>query len=228
MGAAHSELVSRGEMFQARLTALDVADVAKARDIFNGMTVVTTALYYLGTSESAPKFPATISWTIRKGLPKKVNHLLWTWGWWTMYGVFARAGDGLSLLFILQMFATGIVTTCLAPVGQGGGWLDQVHFVGALLYMLDHIVLFYYLGTTLPYRAVFYCSFVAMAASISAVKRLGLQPEQLEQRRDKLSAVLPARTLNKLYWCELVMCSENLMFTGFITGMASGLPAASV
>lgn len=224
MGTIYSELESRGLSFRKQLSAVDVESIILARDFFNALLLITTALYYVGASED-PKFPATISWTVRKGLPKYVHHVVWALGWKLMSNVFENSGDPFAVWFSRQMIVTGVVTTWVAPVGRNAVWSDTVHFWGALLYMIDHIVLFFYLGTTLTYRVLFYVSLITMGSSIVGIKLLGVPPLLLEQSDQRLSERLTAVQCTRLYWLELsVMASENVMFVAFITGMASGLP----
>ena len=65
----------------SRLTARDEELLRSARRLYHACSVVPCLLYYLRTSESPTKFPATISFTIRKGVPRWTHHALWLAGW---------------------------------------------------------------------------------------------------------------------------------------------------
>jgi len=66
-----------GYKFRSRLSPSDVAQIRKARDYFHLTSLIPLILYYLKTSEERTKFPATISFTIRKGIPRAAHHVLW-------------------------------------------------------------------------------------------------------------------------------------------------------
>ena len=73
--------------FHGSLGARDVALLRLAQRLFLGNNALSLVLYY--GLEASPdgragttKFPATISWTIRRGLPKWTNLALWSAGWW--------------------------------------------------------------------------------------------------------------------------------------------------
>jgi hypothetical protein len=84
MGAIFSMLSASGDAFRGRLTVSDVQQVGTARQLFLTTALLPGALYYLGFSPDGrrPKFPATISFTIRAGLPKIVHHIIWLAGWY--------------------------------------------------------------------------------------------------------------------------------------------------
>ena len=225
MGTTHSTLLARGRAFRRALTATDRAEVVQARTLFQLASVLPTALYYAKLSKDKhPKFPATISWTIRAGLPKWCHYVLWSAGWYRMWGIFRRRGDGFAKMFAKQMYATGVVTTMLASLGKSEA-LDVVHFVGASAYMVDHHILFYYLNTKSVYRKIFYGSFAALAYFVHAQKQLGITSENssYSARKALVAKMTPAQR-RRLWWVEMgVMLFENAMFVGFVAGMASGL-----
>ena len=147
-----SLLAAQGVEFQRLLRPRDVADIIRARNLFQLSSLVPFVLYYLRTSESDTKFPATISFTIRKGPPKVAFAVLWAMGWSIMFRVFRRVGVG--SLFGAQMFLTGVLSTLVCSLGQNtlGRLTDSVHFFSAALYMVDHHVLFGFLNTKRKYK----------------------------------------------------------------------------
>ena len=77
------------------------------------------AYYYRVGSERGErrKFPATISYTIRKGPAKYSNICLWSIGWAMMWRVFRRRGDILARSFAVQMYSAGFLAVAVFPVG---------------------------------------------------------------------------------------------------------------
>jgi hypothetical protein len=224
-------LGAEGRSFRQSLTARDKSAIKLARNIFHASQYVPCLLYYAGTSELQPRFPATISHTIRKGVPKIVHHVIWLIGWYIWYGVLRRRGTSSFRLFAQQMVGTGIVTTFICGVGQGK-ISNRVHFVGALFYMLDHILLLNLLNTARRYQVGFYTSFALMAAAITRSKELasavglGIEEAELwdETTRRQQIAKAPVKLRDQLWWTELyIMVFENALFTSFISGMTSGL-----
>ena len=73
--------------FFESLDARDVVLLRRAQRLFFSNSALTLLLYY-GLQASPDgragetKFPATISWTIRRGLPKWTNLIFWSAGWW--------------------------------------------------------------------------------------------------------------------------------------------------
>jgi hypothetical protein len=227
-----SRLSAEGGTFRNALTAQDLAAIRLARNWFHASQYLPCLLYYAGASDAQPRFPATISHTIRKGIPKLAHHVSWLIGWWIWYGVLQRRGSASVRLFAQQMFATGIVTTFICGVGQGK-ISNRVHFVGAGFYMLDHIVLLSLLDTARSYQVGFYASFMLMVGAIKRSKALeldiGLGSEDAdlwdEEQRSRQLAKAPAPLRRKLWWTELcIMVFENALFTSFIAGMTSALP----
>ena len=228
MGTAHSKLLERGRAFRRALTETDRAEVVQARTLFQLASLLPAVLYYLriGHRDRPPKFPATISWTIRAGLPKWLHYVIWSGGWARMYAIFQRRGDGFAKRFAQQMYATGVITTMLASLGKSE-ILDAIHFVGAAAYMIDHHILFYYLNTKRIYRHTFYWSFAALVYFLEQAKKMGVTSEggpNASAVREALLAKMTPAQRRKLWWIEAgIMLFENAMFVGFVAGMASGL-----
>jgi len=206
--------VASGAVFRSRLTPSDVNRIALARNLFHLTAILPPCLYYFSRFgvDNPPKFPATISYTIRAGLPKWLHHLIWSSGWFAMYGLFHRYGDTRLRVFALQMFCTGVVTTAVCSLGKSK-LHDQIHSLGACLYMLDHHVLFRILDSKTSYMRVFYSAFVVMVSTMAVAKRKYHWEESAGNK-------VPS----SLWWLELaIMGSENLLFSSFVSSMCSGL-----
>lgn len=220
ISALKERLDQSGRNFRAKLTEEDVAQMRLARDIFHLGAIVPPILYYLRFSEAKPKFPATISWTIRKGYPKRVQHIIWSTGWLLMYRVLRRAGDAFIKAFAKQMFATGVVCTWIAALDQNA-ILDKVHFATAGLYMFDHSVLCELVAMRRPFKIGYYGSFSLMLIALAAFKGFGIDSEA--QVGGLLKTLSPQRR-RLFWWIELaVMIFENALFTFFLSGLVSGL-----
>jgi len=123
-------------------TPEEAASLRSGQLFFYATFVVPTVLYdYRCGPDQVPRFPATIRFTIRAGLPKWTHHAIWFAGWHCVLTSLARRP--LGLLFASQMVATGMVATMLAPCGHSRA-LDLVHYASALAYMLDHIAMLAY------------------------------------------------------------------------------------
>lgn len=217
MGAAHSALIASGALFRLRIGDTELAHVAAARRLFQATSIIPALIYYFSRfSPDAPaarKFPATISFTIRRGAPWLVHHALWGAGWWRMWCAIRSAGDARLQAFAAQMFATGVLTTGVFALGQSP-LRDTLHAACAGLYMIDHHVLIHALDVQPAYSRTFYVSFACMAAAIGAARRAFAWDESASDGR-------PSRAL---WLLELViMVCENLLFYSFVWGMCSGL-----
>jgi hypothetical protein len=222
-----------GIAFRARLVPRDVQDIRLARYLFHACSIVPPLLYYFGTTpiDSPSKFPASISFTIRKGPPKHAQLLLWVAGWAMLGRVIRRAESTLLQKFTLKMILTGIWTTQLFRLGRNT-FSDAMHFGGAGIYMLDHIVFLKLLKTRPKFQALFYASFLCLIASIGRLKRLEFaaklpgESDATSNTRDRARRVarLPSKLRGQIFWCELaLMLSENLLFASFVQGMPSGV-----
>lgn len=83
--------------------------------------------------------------------------------------------------------------------------------------MLDHHILFYVLDSKSSYMRVFYTAFVTMISAMA----LARQKYHWEEDSGQAWA-------RGLWWLELViMGSENLLFSSFVSSMCSGLQNVS-
>ena len=57
----NSKLIERGARFRSKLSAADIQQIRRARNIFLTSQIGAFILYQLKTSEERPKFPCTIS-----------------------------------------------------------------------------------------------------------------------------------------------------------------------
>lgn len=215
----------------SRLTARDEELLRSARRLYHACSVVPCLLYYLRTSESPTKFPATISFTIRKGVPRWTHHALWLAGWACMGRVFQSAGSAATRRFAAAMFATGIWTTFIFRLG-GGLLSDAAHLLGAAAYMVDHEVLLRLWAVAPPYRAAFRASLGVLLAAFwrghLLERRHGISAESFASpavRRRQIAAA-PRTAQRSLFRADLaIMLSENLLFSAFVQGMLSGVEA---
>ena len=97
-----------------------------AQSLFIFEQIVIFPLYYLPVFRSllngdgkSVKFPCSISWMTRKGLPRLVTLVIWNAGWLCMMRAFFLDGDlfstprpvdWLRAVFMLQMYLTGFAT----------------------------------------------------------------------------------------------------------------------
>lgn len=223
LSIAKERLEQSGQDFRAKLTESDVAQLRLARNVFHLSSIVSAVLYYLKFSESKPKFPATISWTIRKGSPKWAQHVIWATGWLLMYRVLHRAGDALVKAFAKQMFATGVICTWFAALDQHP-LLDKLHFATAGLYMADHSIFCEVVAMRKPFKLGYYGSFFLMVVGLVSFKTFGIKSEA---DVPGLLRSLSAKKRRLFWWIELaIMFFENALFTFFLAGLTSGLRPA--
>lgn len=223
MGSVQSRLDASGVQFRKGLTSADVDQIRLARNIFLTVNVVPILLYYMRTSEAKPKFPATISFCIRKGIPKYAHNLIWLAGWAAMYNVIHRRGGKFEKLFAVQMIMTGIITVFICALGQGA-LSDKIHFYGAGLYMVDHYVLFKLLATKPVFRAAFWGSFLLMLAALRQERTIFKHAEtDFEGKEKQLAKLTPAERRLLWWWQFWTMFFENTLFVAFVGGMNSGL-----
>ena len=195
------------------------------------LSSVLPPIFYYGMRQKGEvkKIPATISFTIRRGLPRFVHHTLWIAGWYKMSKVMRGAGNRLTKLFALQMFATGIVSVVLCPLGKSEK-KNRIHAITAALYMIDHFVLFDLFKTPHKFRYAFVASFLFFCYFLRRVKEFNKKHQLAEEgdndvtrRRNQIRA-LNKKYQNSLFISELfVMLFENTMFLSFTGGMTKGL-----
>jgi len=135
--------------------------IKAGRNTFLFCQVVPQLLYYLRYSEKNPRFPATISYTIRKGLPRWLHGFSWTLGWGlTLSGMLPHSNRAIRL-YMLQMVLTGVINI-LFPVESGGAYEHKIHYWTAAMYLADHYWLFEILNEKAVYRTAFKLCFVGI------------------------------------------------------------------
>jgi len=139
--------------------------IKAGRNTFLFCQVVPQLLYYLRYSDKSPRFPATISWTIRKGPPRWLHCVSWILGWGlTLSGMLPRSNRAIRV-YMLQMVLTGIINI-LFPVDSGGAYEHKIHYWTAAMYLADHYWLFEILNEKAIYRTVFKLCFVGMVIAM--------------------------------------------------------------
>ena len=220
---------------RARATAGEggLAHVITAQALFHLSMLVPMVLFYIfRLGDAAPRFPATISWTVRAGVPRYAQNSIWLCGWGYMGAFMAATGDGAMQVFAVLMVLTGVVGVMFCPVGVSPR-VDTVHYIASFINMLDHFVLLAYLNMTPEYClgfTLFLGVFIATTVQKGKMRKtLGvLVPTDAAVDTDAVYARLVARlgrdAQRKLFVVELMeMVYENLLFVVFISGMTSGL-----
>ena len=195
-------LASRAVAFRAALAPADIWTICLARDVFQAAWIVPLALY-LEFEPRPRKWPITISWTIRRGVPKLAHHTCWVLGWLLFVFAASRARDVLVSAFLAQMFVTGFLAVILCPVGVSP-LQDKIHWIASLLYIADHAVAFGILGTAPAYVAAFWSCFALMVWATT-----------IKGARERLSETA-------------FMVGEYGLFIAFLSGMGSGLGAGGI
>mmetsp|Transcript_31921 Transcript_31921/g.76255 ORF Transcript_31921/g.76255 Transcript_31921/m.76255 type:complete len:213 (+) Transcript_31921:250-888(+) len=204
------------------------ARLAAAQQCFFAVFVIPPLLYYaLRNPDPAPRFPATISWQVRAGPPKWAHHALWGLGWTNaLLACYRSTLSSFAMFFHLKMFAAGVVAIVLAPIGQSET-MDKVHYISALVYMIDHSVMAFYWHVDFSYQLGYYISLACFIASTVALRRLKTanQLESTVTSRDiKTQEKIPANkqpalavTMRRLEFSEMLF--ENLLFFFFVAGI---------
>ena len=222
-------LSAQGAAFRAALGPTEIAQVALARNLFHASWAVPLVLYIF--SKRPRLFPMSISWTIRQGTPRLLNNALWAAGWSIFLSTSIRSTGGFGLVprFIAQMFATGAIATIVCPLGSGRRVQDAVHWLAALVYMVDHVVMFGVLDMQHGFRRAFCACFALMAVCQLASKpdseRLLARNAKGGGDRDQDSArgaSGPASGENAAAEWGF-MLGEYGLFVSFLCGMLSGL-----
>lgn len=209
------------------LTEMERYHLQIAQALFHLTMIVPTFIYYFTKIvDFHPRFPATISWTIRQGPNKWLHHALWLCGWtFVLKSLWLRP---LAFSFASQMVLVGVVATMLAPCGHSS-LMDQVHYVAAALYISNHFVLINYLEMDHSYSRLFYSLmlffFVAASAKIYIKKASGVRwapnagPEVIERKLQES----PQLVRTKYLIAEIIeMICEFGLFVAFVGGMTSG------
>ena len=220
---------------------------AQALFIFN--QVSNFPFYYLpgfrgllgGDAAGETKFPASISWMTRRGLPRWSTLVLWNAGWIYMAAALLKEGDLTALawpdwlraLFMLQMYATGFVVVVLTPMKGPDvalGRTDALHCYAAMAYVANHaLALQFVLGV-----GVFTSAY---GLGFSATTVLCGTCQFLRADNDRCARQLYVRCMGSskdgrfetfTHVLELgFMLNENLLFLIFLVGMTSGLQDVS-
>jgi hypothetical protein len=231
---------SSADHFFTGLTRADGRLIRSAQKIFLTQSFLNLLLYYtgFGVDGKNTKFPATISFTIRGGIPMYSNLIVWTAGWGQMFRVLLSKGDTVAKIFAGQMYLVGLSTVYLFPVGSGGV-LDQIHGAFAGLYFVYHVVLFKYLRTRTPYQVGFYASFATFLFALKNIRKMEVKYQFRSESNSKqklkcddyepstkttVQKDVPKNVRTKLWWNEfMLMISENTMFVSFLVGMTSSM-----
>ena len=194
--------------------------------LFHACQYGSLLLYHLVDPDAV--FPATISFSIRRGAPRYLHHALWLGGWCATTLAVRRAGSATDVAFCCQMVVTGMVVVIFAPVGRGVK-TDMVHTASAALYIFDHHYLLRLLSVPLEYCVGYYASFALFALGLTESKRLeraaGL-PEGLDEGPPLHAALERTGSRRRHWWARLlVMVAEYATFTFFVAGFVADLPA---
>lgn len=179
--------------------------------------------------EEEPKFPCTISYSIRQGPPRWAHHVSWLVGWCAWGTVFFH-GDSTSCAFGLHMFLSGVLAVVICPLDRGP-LSDVGHCVGALIYISCHIVLLSWLAIPTLYCYVFVTCFAVMIAGLVFGRiiecSVGLprgEHDVDKALRSQELAKAPEHVKRLLFVAELMaMLGENGLFIAFVIAMPMGL-----
>jgi len=209
---------AQGALLRSALRPADIAQIALARNLFQASWLVPLILYAI--NEKPPRlFPMSISWTIRRGVPRLLNNCLWTAGWSILLSAFISASGGFGLIprFVAQMFATGALSTIICPLGSGRKLQDLIHWFAALIYMVDHVVMFGVLGTTSGYVRAFWACFALMAVCQPSTTP---DTQRLEARTSGAGDAVAVEN-GVAEWGFMI--GEYGLFVAFLCGMLSGV-----
>ena len=90
-------------MFAGQFTPQQAYLLSQARAIFIFQQLVIFPLYFapglrgLLGGDARPKFPCSVSWMIRKGVPRLCTLVFWNYGWLLMVRAFLKDGDTASM-----------------------------------------------------------------------------------------------------------------------------------
>ena len=221
-----SEACSRE--FNSTFDEEEYGDLFKGQCFFYLCFVLPTFVYYVAkVPDPRPRFPATISWTIRKGPAKWCHHFLWSVGW--AYVLRAFWNRPLGLIFATQMAATGVVAIVLAPCGHTK-LMDTVHYTTAAVYIFDHVPLFYYLRVPSIHLYSFSVCFVVFASATYCSKRFrersGVYLAPGANADAIATTICKNVDLSKRRWLRALGCLEMAgefgLFFAFVSGMLTG------
>ena len=164
------------------------------------------------------KFPATISATVSAGVPKVVQHVLWSVGWALYVTVVARCDtrSRFGLIFAAQMILTGVMALFVFPEGHGAH-SDALHQRFATFYFLDHLVLIAYVHQRPRYTRGFNLLLALFGLTTIAVNVCKGSVGAGEAGRSFCSAS------TVWLWYFLEMFFEYAVMFCFVCGLSSGL-----
>lgn len=224
----------RGAAFRSRLNAEERETVWHAQAWFLLSQYATLLLYYAGTAEQPCKFPASMSYTASKGLPKLAFLFPWLRGWWLLLGLLWDNSDCGTLAFAGQMVGTGLFTLHFNRPGQSR-LSNQFHLLGAVAYTTSHVPMLVFLGMTGVYQIAFFTAFLlavmSFCSSRHAKRAAGLPPKYASSPSEWKAMLEAAGPMwhGQLWLSELAfMASENAIFTVFVCGIGSGMPLLAV
>ena len=226
LATAHAYVAARGLQCRARFDGADVQGLGLAKWLWHASTLLPFLWYVAGGVDATPRWPVTISWTVRKGSGRLLFHAAWIAGWVLFLRPLVRHdGCGVALGVSLQMLATGVVAISLSPVGVSDA-VDLRHFATSGKYMVDHVLMMVLFGVDGCYAAGFLASGVVFGAStfyLKAVKRKHgerVAADASNDRRLAQRAKLPAAARREIAAVECVeMVAEYGIFTCFIAGL---------
>ena len=148
------------------------AGLRTAQGFFLATLILPAAVFYGIDPSSDRKFPATISWQIRRGTPKILHHITWLAGWGWVLDTLRRIGEArVWLIFAVIMVSVGVVAVVLAPV-DGSKRQDAVHYAASAAYIVLHIPwMSRWRIPHLPYQLGFYASLLLFALTEAALQQ---------------------------------------------------------
>lgn len=231
--ATWDSLVATGAGCRSALDAADFADFAFAKACWHLTIFAPLALYVVGAAnDAAPRFPITISWTVRRGLGRVVFHCCWVVGWLRFLRPLVRHRDacGASLAASLQMWATGVVAISLSPVGVSDA-VDLRHYASSGKYMVDHAVMMQLFDVGGSFARGFVASLLLFFVATFYLKVVkskhgeDVPADATNDFRAAQRAKLPPAARREIGLVEFAeMVFEYGLFTCFVAGIPARLP----
>lgn len=162
-------LLSRGLECRATFDSADGRHFMIAKCLWHATVFLPFILYLIGWANDAnPRFPVTISWTVRTGVGRIVFHMCWVIGWLNFLQPLLRhrSACGANLFASLQMWGTGVVAISLSPVGISDA-IDLRHYVTSGKYMVDHAIMMALFGVDGAFAKGFVASGVIFGVATS-------------------------------------------------------------
>jgi len=235
IGVSFLQAVSdTGVAYRQALTEEDIELLIVASRCFLMTFILPAFMYYGGMSEIHPKFPSSISYTIRKGPARWAHHMTWAPGWAAWGTVFARGNDTVRL-FGAWMFVMGLGAVCVFPLDMHGRIADLGHFFCAIHYIFGHAVLLQWFAIPTLYCQAFTIFSIIMVIGFVLVVVLeiamGIPHGEHERNRGKKKLAIEnldpesSFLLKTLLLVSELMAygGENGLFIAFVIGMPLGL-----